>query len=301
MGSSPLTRGKLLAEQADNLDVRLIPAHAGKTTPRAPHAPSSMAHPRSRGENSEGRRQRPPGRGSSPLTRGKRAWPHAGPHARRLIPAHAGKTRSASRPSAGAAAHPRSRGENGSEVLGRHMQSGSSPLTRGKRWSRGSGRSGRRLIPAHAGKTRSWARRGRARTAHPRSRGENTRQVVQVRHAHGSSPLTRGKLRHRVPVSLAKRLIPAHAGKTRTSTASTRWIAAHPRSRGENPLSARPTRVPSGSSPLTRGKPFISERCRHRARLIPAHAGKTIRLAALSRRSWAHPRSRGENDEGQDR
>ena len=50
-----------------------------------------------------------------------------------------------------------------------------------------------------------------------------------------------------------------------------------------------------GSSPLTRGKLRDRRRRRRHARLIPAHAGKTLpprpRLAALR----AHPRSRGEN------
>ena len=52
----------------------------------------------------------------------------------------------------------------------------------------------------------------------------------------------------------------------------------------------------SGSSPLTRGKPLVRFSSAQRARLIPAHAGKTITRADA--RPWprAHPRSRGEND-----
>ena len=51
----------------------------------------------------------------------------------------------------------------------------------------------------------------------------------------------------------------------------------------------------SGSSPLTRGKHrSVSKTLLHR-RLIPAHAGKTIRAARIARRHRAHPRSRGEN------
>ena len=70
--------------------------------------------------------------GSSPLTRGK----HDRVLARRrdlgLIPAHAGKTPGAPRPSAAAAAHPRSRGENFAEPTRTMTLRGSSPLTRGK-------------------------------------------------------------------------------------------------------------------------------------------------------------------------
>ena len=51
VGSSPLTRGKLEQHPPHDLHVRLIPAHAGKTTsPPKPRFPST-AHPRSRGEN----------------------------------------------------------------------------------------------------------------------------------------------------------------------------------------------------------------------------------------------------------
>ena len=53
--------------------------------------------------------------------------------------------------------------------------------------------SARRLIPAHAGKTRSATSLRRARTAHPRSRGENPDNDPADMCADGSSPLTRGK------------------------------------------------------------------------------------------------------------
>ena len=55
-GSSPLTRGKpeLCKWKRDRL--RLIPAHAGKTATAQSRACLSGAHPRSRGENAEGRR-----------------------------------------------------------------------------------------------------------------------------------------------------------------------------------------------------------------------------------------------------
>ena len=70
-GSSPLTRGKRLREQAQQARHGLIPAHAGKTT-RGPSVPTGRpAHPRSRGENSPQKRRSPGWAGSSPLTRGK--------------------------------------------------------------------------------------------------------------------------------------------------------------------------------------------------------------------------------------
>ena len=50
-----------------------------------------------------------------------------------------------------------------------------------------------------------------------------------------------------------------------------------------------------GSSPLTRGKPFLMVGQFNIAGLIPAHAGKTERRRRGDHRPRAHPRSRGEN------
>ena len=58
------------------------------------------------------------------------------------------------------------------------------------------------------------------------------------------------------------------------------------------------TVVVSGSSPLTRGKPVKAMSAFLAKGLIPAHAGKTRRDAGLAGSSWAHPRSRGENQAG---
>ena len=90
-------------------------------------------------------------------------------------------------------------------------------------------------------------------------------------------------------------LIPAHAGKTCPENRRCRATWAHPRSRGENMLTARSMTCPTGSSPLTRGKPsciMLFTRC---MRLIPAHAGKTRVQDVEHAAAGAHPRSRGEN------
>ena len=173
-----------------------------------------MAHPRSRGENAAVRDELVTVAGSSPLTRGKPARCVLRGASRRLIPAHAGKTKTSGARSTKKAAHPRSRGEN----IDRHIPGllgwGSSPLTRGKRpVVAGSSQPGG-LIPAHAGKTvRGETRPCRAR-AHPRSRGENLSRSLRRSRPRGSSPLTRGKLARRGCRSLRAGLIPAHAGKT---------------------------------------------------------------------------------------
>ena len=155
---------------------------------------------------------------------------------------------------------------------------GSSPLTRGKLPMTLVYAPLDRLIPAHAGKTWESAPTTPRARAHPRSRGENGRAQQLI----GDS----------------QRLIPAHAGKTNGYERSATHPRAHPRSRGEN--SYRYVVVPSntGSSPLTRGKLSGKLRVVDASRLIPAHAGKTSSLQGYAQTHGAHPRSRGENVDG---
>ena len=56
-----------------------------------------------------------------------------------------------------------------------------------------------------------------------------------------------------------------------------------------------------GSPPRVRGKRRLLARPRRRARLIPAHAGKTPTRGTVSERDPAHPRACGENLGGQSR
>ena len=152
-GSSPLARGKRAATESTRAIARLIPARAGKTArwPRRRRRP--QAHPRSRGENTLTLSRLPMSVGSSPLARGKPLMPWQRQVADGLIPARAGKTARKAGESEDDRAHPRSRGENSSQISLPKTLPGSSPLARGKR-SRYSSSSGRpRLIPARAGKT----------------------------------------------------------------------------------------------------------------------------------------------------
>ena len=235
------------------------------------------------------------GWGSSPLTRGKRIIAFGIGIGLGLIPAHAGKTGRGGKPYRRRRAHPRSRGENVCARALTASRSGSSPLTRGKpvRASRCLARLG--LIPAHAGKTKGKAIVSFDPGAHPRSRGENDFKYLHGYAHQGSSPLTRGKPILHSAASAALRLIPAHAGKTLTVRVRRPITRAHPRSRGENPLTGRCPASGVGSSPLTRGKRPLVESPAQPGGLIPAHAGKTVRSAAVLVLIRAHPRSRGEN------
>ena len=240
-------------------------------------ASRARAHPRSRGENTVQELDFLRAIGSSPLTRGKLRPAVAARRNHGLIPAHAGKTLSGLAPDGAAWAHPRSRGENTYAGEDRNLALRSSPLTRGKRQRRPRRRPMSRLIPAHAGKTVGAAHECRYGGAHPRSRGENPSVGHDGRNLEG--------------------LIPAHAGKTGGGPRRGRGAWAHPRSRGENEKAGIPASLGSGSSPLTRGK-RSGNGCNGRKRgLIPAHAGKTAPSMSSPWAGWAHPRSRGENEQ----
>ena len=243
---------------------RLIPAHAGKTGIHRCDKGVATAHPRSRGENVAGSQVGPDEHGSSPLTRGKRPRAVGFGRGGRLIPAHAGKTTRRNGSSRRAAAHPRSRGENSRQARRSCRLSGSSPLTRGKLTGPPRVSDEIRLIPAHAGKTCLRRRMIRSRPAHPRSRGENGGRSIMVCPPPG--------------------LIPAHAGKTRGNPRVQHCVAAHPRSRGENSQVTEGCLPGRGSSPLTRGKRRLRQVPAGRARLIPAHAGKTPRCRQAAAR-----------------
>ena len=237
-GSSPLTLGKLEGVHADLPDVRLIPAHAGKTSADPRGAASSPAHPRSRGENAP--RSVPSSwySGSYPLMRGKQHGSQVRQGRDGLIPAHAGKTQEWPRCACASTAHPRSRGENNPQLRLYGLGAGSSPLTRGKPIAQLVASVGQGLIPAHAGKTTPRQSTASHSPAHPRSRRENTGQMTLETIVHGSSPLTRGKHRRSGRRRRRGRLIPAHAGKTISMRPASATRPAHPRSRGENSASS---------------------------------------------------------------
>ena len=281
--------------------VGIIPAHAGKTFGSNHSEFPNRDHPRSRGENPHaagGKRTVP---GSSPLTRGKPGWSLRVCLFRGIIPAHAGKTTRRQVGCRERRDHPRSRGENEFYAYVKAGEQGSSPLTRGKLHHCPLEQLETGIIPAHAGKTWNSPRALSRPWDHPRSRGENYGPGLGLVDEPGSSPLTRGKLSSFPRPSTPDRIIPAHAGKTIFPSTWTGVLQDHPRSRGENAPMAPRASAPAGSSPLTRGKRVHGTHGRAHARIIPAHAGKTLRQSAGRLQSPDHPRSRGENATNQPR
>ena len=93
-GSPPRMRGKLSAKDFGDPEIRISPAHAGKTYFFMPHQLRPADHPRACGENSSGLSTAPEKCGSPPRMRGKRKLYGITAMEKRITPAHAGKTKS---------------------------------------------------------------------------------------------------------------------------------------------------------------------------------------------------------------
>ena len=238
--------------------------------------------------------------GSSPLARGLHLIAGLQRRQLRIIPARAGFTLFLSGPRAFCWDHPRSRGVYSRVSCGAAADGGSSPLARGLLfWMRIMGR-GKRIIPARAGFTMGHSTLTPQTRDHPRSRGVYWYCTVEGRWGLGSSPLARG-LRGDATVSgNSDRIIPARAGFTPRPTR--RWDGArdHPRSRGV--YSAPLPRLPCvlGSSPLARGLQPHRLDANSSGGIIPARAGFTWTMTALSLLAGDHPRSRGVYRQGED-
>ena len=166
---------------------------------------------------------------------------------------------------------------------------------RGKLRLRLGGSVANRIIPAHAGQTRGHRRCVVMMTDHPRACGANWKRPWRNYPKPGSSPRMRGKLLFCHCVSSLLRIIPAHAGQTRTIPAPPRQKADHPRACGANCANESALSAVVGSSPRMRGKRLRLKHVVGLVRIIPAHAGQTIRQTGLLANGADHPRACGAN------
>ena len=197
--------------------------------------------------------------GSSPRMRGTPRLPYSR-HEWRIIPAHAGNSISESSclrlhdPD-----HPRACGELGEARIGCGVATGSSPRMRGTLpvGSRGNSHEclQRRIIPAHAGNSRSDPsdHRGGARII-PAHAGNSSparwpRGRVRIIPAHAGNSRSRSARN----AAEGRRIIPAHAGNSSPTCLAGRG-PDHPRACGELDVSGgfRMSRS-DGSSPRMRG------------------------------------------------
>ena len=232
-------------------------------------------HPRACGANWKRPWRNYPKPGSSPRMRGKLLFCHCVSSLLRIIPAHAGQTRTIPAPPRQKADHPRACGANCANESALSAVVGSSPRMRGKPCLCCEEPAYTRIIPAHAGQTPSPETCGRPRTDHPRACGANYTADRTPCKRCGSSPRMRGKRFENRQIVRRQRIIPAHAGQTDRPASSSTTRSDHPRACGAN-VSGFPSRdVNAGSSPRMRGKPMLAIVRHLRVRIIPAHAGQT--------------------------
>ena len=217
-GSSPRMRGKRPPQPLDRDRRGFIPAHAGKTSPSAISRRADAVHPRACGENHGTWSRVSAVNGSSPRMRGKHVSVLAAQSARRFIPAHAGKTVSPWTRRDCGWVHPRACGENDPPANPPLPYAGSSPRMRGKRDFVNGDADALGFIPAHAGKTARPTRSWGGRRVHPRACGENLLLNAAAEASAGSSPRMRGKLQLWRGAGIRAGFIPAHAGKTWSSS-----------------------------------------------------------------------------------
>ena len=173
-------------------------------------------------------------------------------------------------------------------------KTGSSPLSRGIRGAERCSEGVGGIIPALAGNTRSTANMLKMHADHPRSRGEYQPHHPRPDPHRGSSPLSRGIPGRRGNEPQVRGIIPALAGNT-SPVFPDSWVATdHPRSRGEYVVTGFGSKLPAGSSPLSRGIPRAGAPRGRGLGIIPALAGNTSHLSSKVLCCKDHPRSRGE-------
>ena len=214
--------------------------------------------------------------GSPPHTRGKVKLRVTAVLERGITPAHAGKSPEFTCIYRSPQDHPRTRGEKSTLHICRKTDRGSPPHTRGKVLPLPLPPFRRRITPAHAGKRQSAYNHG-WRGDHPRTRGEKDIVLSDSEIRGGSPPHTRGKGHIRSGCFTVTRITPAHAGKR-----SGRGLLSN-----DDP----------GSPPHTRGKDVRRQSDKPHLGITPAHAGKSVAISCALRRTWDHPRTRGEKRE----
>ncbi len=227
-------RGKRNRSAASLPNLRIIPAHAGQTQPHQHTDHRTPDHPRACGANGYGVVEHAPPIGSSPRMRGKRLRVRELETAVRIIPAHAGQTQRDQAHHIRPSDHPRACGANEKSTRNMLDQFGSSPRMRGKPGLVWVEFAQTRIIPAHAGQTSSLSCSCTDCSDHPRACGANCFALLSGGLPSGSSPRMRGKRAAAVVLAVRVRIIPAHAGQTRSSTAHARHGTDHPRACGAN-------------------------------------------------------------------
>ena len=171
---------------------------------------------------------------------------------------------------------------------------GSSPRVRGTVFCQRRHQVQRRFIPACAGNRSSRRRSSAGYSVHPRVCGEQLRWSNYYYRETGSSPRVRGTDDDNSGIGDNARFIPACAGNSGAGATATTWDTVHPRVCGEQPISSRPSRATSGSSPRVRGTESPKAAGGIAGRFIPACAGNRGEGSGGKPIQAVHPRVCGE-------
>ena len=296
VGSSPRMRGTLDRHQRVGQVQGIIPAYAGNTSACMRVTGRVRDHPRVSGEHNGNPSAVTFVSGSSPRMRGTPADIAGSDHKTGIIPAYAGNTRLPNRMPGPRRDHPRVCGEHSVRISPLPMCTGSSPRMRGTLLFDFDGLLVWGIIPAYAGNTVAAPVRPGHWWDHPRVCGEHHSSSMFLLESSGSSPRMRG-----TPFALCRRnehagIIPAYAGNTTTTSASSLLCRDHPRVCGEHRLVVDFLQFGEGSSPRMRGTHLQHGLHVEHVGIIPAYAGNTWRATPTRTPHWDHPRVCGEHD-----
>ena len=196
----------------------------------------------------------------------------------RIIPAHAGNSTRSPCLTCRTTDHPRACGELFSVAMNTGSVCGSSPRMRGTLQCVHGRPPQVRIIPAHAGNSPTRSCRADSGRDHPRACGELGNLTCSDNPHRGSSPRMRGTPVPTSPSSRVPRIIPAHAGNSPWPPPTGHQGADHPRACGELEPVPKSSVTLHGSSPRMRGTLQRAPFDVLRLRIIPAHAGNSLRV-----------------------
>ena len=146
---------------------------------------------------------------------------------------------------------------------------------RGKVEIRGISLSSVGITPAYAGKRSPRTRLTVPHKDHPRLCGEKCPAVLIIVCNQGSPPPMRGKATKGTAAGYTKRITPAYAGKSKSSTVPHIRSKDHPRLCGEKAVQKLEELFTIGSPPPMRGKVYFMFGMSLVIRITPAYAGKS--------------------------
>ena len=212
-GLSPRGRGNPVFHLPKPLQVRSIPAWAGKPSCTTSRAWRFWVYPRVGGETCPSAEPRLEWPGLSPRGRGNPQTADARDRARGSIPAWAGKPRPRPAVLLAIGVYPRVGGETYLTAMQETLHGGLSPRGRGNQDCITITVIASRSIPAWAGKPTDGSRKELSTRVYPRVGGETSRRGSAVRGVNGLSPRGRGNRTGRPGAPARCGSIPAWAGK----------------------------------------------------------------------------------------